>query len=228
MSELTLYYVKGACSLAPHSLLRHIGVPFKVVAMKFRPGDDGLESEDGTLSNAEFRKVNPAGYVPALIVDGEVITEQFAVMAMIALLSPDKEAGEALLGRNPLDRVRVAQWMAWLSDTLHSSGYGAYLHPQRYVEGNKDMYSVVKAKGMKTIEYSYALIEKRLGGKTSAVGQHLTVVDVFLYVLWRWGSPLAGINMNEKYPLYGKLVRHVEALDGVREAVEEEGRELLF
>ncbi|KAI0449865.1 glutathione S-transferase [Xylaria acuta] len=223
MSRITLYYAKGACSLAPHALLCHIGIPFKAVEMRLREGDNGLEGIDGNLSNAEFRKINPAGYVPALVVDGEVITEQFAVMAMIALLSPDKEAGAALLGRDSPDRVRVTQWMAWLSDTLHSSGYGAFLHPQRFVEGNKDMYPAVKAKGMKTIEYSYDLIEKRLGDRTYAVGQHLTVVDIFLYVIWGWGGPLAGIDMKEKYPAYGKLVRRVEALDGVRKAIEEEG-----
>ncbi|KAI8950090.1 glutathione S-transferase [Xylaria longipes] len=228
MSQITLYYVEGACSLAPHALLRHIGVPFKAVAMKFRPGDNGLEAADGSLSNADFRKINPAGYVPALIVDGETITEQPAVMTMVTLLSPDKEAGAALLGRDPLDQVRATQWMAWLSDTLHSIGYGAFLHPQRYVEDNKDMYAVVKAKGLKTIESSYGLIEKRMEERTYAVGQHLTVVDIFLYVLWRWSSFISDFDMKGKYPAYGKLVRRVEALDGVRKAIEIERLKLVF
>ncbi|KAI0487752.1 glutathione S-transferase [Xylaria cf. heliscus] len=223
MSQVTLYYVRGACSLAPHTLLCHLGIPFKGVEMQFRPGDNGLDSKDGTLSNADFRKINPAGYVPVLVVDGEVITEQFAVMTMIASLSPDKEAGAAMLGRNQLDRVRTTQWMGWLSDTLHSTGYGAFLHPQRYVEDNKDMYATVRAKGLKTIEYSYDLIDKRLEGRTYIIGEHLTVVDIFAYVVWRWGTAFTGIDMNEKYPAYGQLVRRLDALDGAKKAKEEEG-----
>ncbi|KAI1750521.1 glutathione S-transferase [Xylaria castorea] len=225
MSQVTLYYGKGSCALAPHAVLRHIGIPFKAVEMLFRPGESGLQASDGSLSNAEFRKINPAGYVPVLVVDGEPVTEQFAVIIMAASLSPDKEAGAALLGRDQLDRVRVAQWMAWISDTLHSSGYGAHLHPERYVEDNKDMYDAVKAKGLKTIKYSYDLIEKRLGERAYAVGQYLTVVDFFLYVVWTWGTPLAHIDM-KIYPAYEKLVRRMEALDGVKKAVEAEGLNL--
>ncbi|KAI0858016.1 glutathione S-transferase [Xylaria cubensis] len=225
MSQITLYYGKGSCSLAPHSLLQHLGISFKTREMVI--GDNGLETADGSLSNAEYRKINPAGYVPCLVVDGEPITEQFAVMTMIALLSPDKEVGEALLGRNSLDRVLITQWMSWLSDTLHSSGYGAYLHPQRYVEDHKDYYDAVKAKGLKVIEYAHDLIEKKLAGRTYVVGDHLTVVDIFIYVIWRWGAPLAGLDM-KKYPAYSKLAQRVEALDGVKKATKAEGVPLVF
>ncbi|KAI3334547.1 hypothetical protein F4824DRAFT_502068 [Ustulina deusta] len=150
MSQITLYYVNGACSLVPHILLCQLGIPFKSVPMKFRPGDNGLEAVDGSLSNAEYRKVN------------------------------------------------------------------------------KDMYPVVRAKGMKNIEYSYGIIEKRLRDRTYVVGEHLTLVDLFVYVLWGWGGRLAHIEMEEKYPAYTKLVQRVEALHGVRKAVEEEGQPLHF
>ncbi|KAI8631621.1 glutathione S-transferase [Xylariaceae sp. FL1651] len=228
MPQITLYHVNGTCSWVPHALLCHFGIPFESVAMRFRPGDNGLEAVDGSLSNAEYRKINPAGYVPVLVVDGEVITEQLAVSTMITLLSPDKEAGEALLGRTTLERVRVTEWMVWLSDTLHSQGFGAYLHPQRFVEGHTDMYPAVKAKGMKTIEYCYDIIEKRLDGRIYTVGQNPTVVDLFLYILWYWGDRLASIAMKETYPAYCKVLQRVESLDGVRKAMKEEGLELYF
>ncbi|KAI0425084.1 glutathione S-transferase [Xylaria sp. FL1042] len=228
MPQVTFYHVNGACSLVPHILLCQLGIDFKSVPMKFREGDDGLESVDGTISKAEYRKINPAGYVPVLVVDGELVTEQIAVLTMILFLSPDKEAAEAYLGRDTLGRVRVAEWMAWLSDTPHSHGYGAFLHPQRFVEGHTDMYSVVKAKGMKTIEYSYDIIEKRLADRTYVVGEHLTVVDFFVYVLWGWGARLAKIDMKSKYPAYGKLVERVEALPAVRKAVKEEEQPFNF
>ncbi|KAI0203343.1 glutathione S-transferase [Astrocystis sublimbata] len=231
MSQITLYYVKGGCSLSPHALLCHIGVPFQLVEMKWRADDDGLEAADGSFSKADYRKINPAGYVPALVVDGgEVITEHFAVVTMIALLSPDKAAGTALLGGDGMGRVRVTQWMAWLSDTLHSNGWGGFAHPKRYVEDRVDMYEVVKAKGWKTIEECHGIIEKRLGegGATYAVGGQMTVVDIFLYVLWGWAKLFAGVDLGDRYPNFEKLVRHMESLDFIRKAVEDEGLKLHF
>ncbi|KAI0975904.1 glutathione S-transferase [Xylaria arbuscula] len=228
MSQITLYHVNGACSLVPHIFLNLLGVPFKSVPMRFRPGDNGLEAVDGSLSNAEYRKINPAGYVPVLVVDGEVITEQIAVLTMIGLLAPNKEDAAAYFGRDLLGKVRVTEWMAWLSDTLHSQGFGAFLHPQRFVERKEDLYPPVKAHGLETIHYSYDIIEKRLGDRTYVVGDHLTVVDLFVYVLWGWGARLAKIDMKSNYPAYGKLVQRVEALQGVRSAVEEEGQPFHF
>lgn len=226
MPEITLYLSNGACSLVPHIFLHHLGLPFKLFQMKF--GEHGMEAADGSLSNAEYRKINPAGYVPVLIVDGEVVTEQFAIITMIALLSPDKVTKEGLMGRDALEKVRVTEWMVWLSDTTHSAGYGAFLHPERYVEGNKEMYPAVKAKGRKTFEASYDIIDKRLKDRTYLVGEHLTVVDFFVYVLWSWGQRLAGIDMKAKYPAYGKVVQRVEELDSVKAAVIKEGQQLHF
>ncbi|KAI0542783.1 glutathione S-transferase [Xylaria digitata] len=227
MSQVTLYYASGVCSLVPHILLRQLGISFKAIEMKFREEDNAVESADGSISKEEYRKINPAGYVPVLVVDGEVITEQFAVSTMVALLSPDKEAGEAFLGREPLERVRVTQWMVWLSDTMHSQGFGAFLRPERYVD-NKDLYPDVRARGLKKIEYCYNVIDKRLGDRTYVVGEHLTVVDLFVYVLWRWAVNIPHIDMKERFPAYAKLVQRVEGVPGVREAVQKEGGKLQF
>ncbi|KAJ2975953.1 hypothetical protein NUW58_g8214 [Xylaria curta] len=228
MSEITLYYTNGACSMSPHALLRHLGIPFKGIQMTGNPKAGGLEAADGSLPNAEYRKINPGGFVPTLVVDGEVITEQFAVVTMIALLSPNKEAGAELLGRDRLERVRVAQWMAWLSGSLHSVGYGAFLRPDRLIEGREDIEPAIKAKGLKTIESIYALIDEKLDGKTYAVGEHLTVVDFFLYVVWGWGIRFAGIDMRGKYTRYRKVLQRVGALDSVRKTVEKEGVKLYY
>ncbi|KAF2964239.1 hypothetical protein GQX73_g9336 [Xylaria multiplex] len=227
MPQVTLYYAPGVCSLVPHILLRQLGIPFKGIEMKFRKEDNKVEAADGSISKEEYRKINPAGYVPVLVVDGEVITEQFAVSTMVALLSPDKEAGEAFLGRGPLERVRVTQWMVWLSDTMHSQGFGAFFRPERYID-DKDVYPAVQARGIKKIEDCYDVIDKRLADRTYVVGEHITVVDLFVYVLWRWAVDVPHLNMKERYPAYGKLVQRVEAVPGVREAVREEGRKLQF
>jgi glutathione S-transferase len=43
-----------------------------------------------------------------------------AIATAIANLAP----GRHLMGRTALDRVRVYEWMTWLSGTLHGQGFG--------------------------------------------------------------------------------------------------------
>ena len=58
---MKLYFAPGACSLAPHILLREVGADFE------------LEQVDNkakkTKSGADFWQINPKGYVPVLELD---------------------------------------------------------------------------------------------------------------------------------------------------------------
>ena len=64
---MKLYYSPGACSLSPHIVLRELGHAFELEQV-----DLGTKK---TASGADFLKVNPKGYVPALVLDnGEVLT----------------------------------------------------------------------------------------------------------------------------------------------------------
>jgi glutathione S-transferase len=59
-----LYYIPTACSLAAHVVAREADLAIElvrvdVVTKKTETGDD-------------YRKINPRGYVPALVIDGEV------------------------------------------------------------------------------------------------------------------------------------------------------------
>jgi glutathione S-transferase len=213
--------------------------------MVFRPNDSGIESADGgrSISNDEYRsRINAAGYVPVLVVDDQVVTEVFAIVTTIVLLSESisGNSADAMLGATPFERIRVTEWMAWFATTPHSSGYGAYLHPKRFVEAH-DLYEAVEDKALKTILGAYDHVEAKLklasksqgndgtGEATYAVGDRLTVVDFTLYILWNWGGRLAGItDIKEKYPTYGQLVKRLEGFEGVRKAVEEEGLTLQF
>ncbi|GAP86673.1 putative glutathione s-transferase [Rosellinia necatrix] len=243
MPEITLYHADGACSFVAHALLLQLGIPFRAVAMRFAADGGGLESADGSISTAAYRAISPAGYVPVLVVDGEVVTEQLAVANMIAAQAnhhnnsnndnnndDDDDEASGFLGRDTLSRVRVVEWMAWLSGTVHAQGYGPLLRPMRFVEaGRDDVYPAIRAKGLATVEASHARIEARLTGRQHAVGDQPTVVDLFLYLLWGWGGRLAHIeDMGARYPAWEGVVRRAEALRGVREAAAREGLGLFF
>ena len=79
---MKLYYTPGACSLSPHIVLREAGVDFELERV-----DLGAKT---TEAGADFRAINPKGYVPALqLDDGQVLTEGAAIVQYVADSRPD-------------------------------------------------------------------------------------------------------------------------------------------
>jgi hypothetical protein len=69
-----LYYSPGSCSMAPHIVLNEIGQPFEL--RKFATADRANYSP-------EYLAVNPKGRIPALQIDGFILTEVPAILAYL-------------------------------------------------------------------------------------------------------------------------------------------------
>src|ERR1043165_580100 len=79
---MKLYYTPGACSLAPHIALREADRRFDLERVDLKT--------HRTASGGDYTLVNAKGYVPALQLDGELLTENTAVLLYIADLVPEK------------------------------------------------------------------------------------------------------------------------------------------
>jgi len=66
---MKLYYSPGTCALADHIVLEWIGAPFETVR---------LSAED--RRTPAYLAINPAGAVPALDVDGWILTQNVAIL----------------------------------------------------------------------------------------------------------------------------------------------------
>jgi glutathione S-transferase len=71
--KLTLYYAPIACSLVPLITLNESGAPFDVHTVLLAKGQQ---------KTPEYLKLNPKGKVPALAIDGEVLTENVAILSL--------------------------------------------------------------------------------------------------------------------------------------------------
>jgi glutathione S-transferase len=77
----------------------------------------GWQSEDvtGRLRTAEYLKLNPAGYVPTLVHEGQIITESRVISEFI----DEAFDGPSLQPEDPYQRSIMRRWTKQIDDSLH-------------------------------------------------------------------------------------------------------------
>ena len=68
---LTFYFAPGSSSFAAHIALHEVGADFEARPMSFKRKD---------MRSPEYLKINPAGLVPTLLMDGGVLTEVDSIL----------------------------------------------------------------------------------------------------------------------------------------------------
>lgn len=178
---LTLYYSPGVCSTASHIGLEEIGEPYEKRPTLLPKGEHKSEA---------YLKVNPRGKVPALEVDGKVITENTAILTFLARHFPQKK----LIPADPVEEARCIATMAWFSNTVHPC-YTHYVRPERYADG-EEAQAAVKETGRKNFYTQCAEIDSMLEGREWIMGDAFTVADGYALVFYGWGVR-AGLPMHE-------------------------------
>jgi glutathione S-transferase len=108
---MKLYYMKGACSLASYISLNEAGVKFEAVEV--------AHDSHKTSKGQPLDSINSKGYVPVLqLDDGQVLTENVAVLQYIADLNPSA-ALAPLAGT--LERYRLVEFLAYINSELHKN-----------------------------------------------------------------------------------------------------------
>jgi len=198
---MKLYFSPGACSLAPHIILRELGAEFELVQVdlfskKTEFGDD-------------FFQVSPHGRVPALQLEGqEVLTESVAVLQYLA----DQHPTAKLAPENAtLERARLQEAFNFLTSDVHKAfgpifGGGSEQEKQQAVE---------------MIAPKFDYINGQLAGKDYLVGNRFSIVDAYLYVLTSWTFP-AGMDLNQ-WPNLAAHFARISARECVIEAMKAEG-----
>ncbi len=117
---MKLYLTPGACSLAAHIALQEAGLVFD----RIRVDLETKRTEDGS----DYTKINPKGYVPALVLDDEqLLTENVAILSWVADHDPKLGPG------GELGRTRLIEMLAFIATELHKP-FGRYFFPTSDVE----------------------------------------------------------------------------------------------
>jgi len=166
---MKLYYSPGACSLSPHIVLREGGFDFRLERVDLQSAV--------TETGADYKAINPNGYVPALqLDDGQVLTEGPAIVQYLADQVPEKRLAPPA---GTMERYRLMEWLNFISTELHK-GFGALFNPKLPDE----MKAVLKSQLVSRIEH----VNRLLSGKTYAMGDTFTVADAYLFTVLGWGK----------------------------------------
>ncbi|WP_129777506.1 glutathione transferase GstA [Peristeroidobacter soli] len=199
---MKLYYLQGACSLASLISLIEAGAKFEAVAVdrKTRKVPDGRD----------YNAVNPKGYVPALeLDDGEVLTENTAVLPYIADLNPGAKLAPPA---GTLARFRLQEWLGYLNSEVHKN-FSTLFNPS----APEAMKQIAKD----NIARRVGFIEQKLGDQSFLMGENFSVADAYLYVILSWRQKL-GVDLSQ-FPKVTALYERVRARPSVQAARKAEG-----
>ena len=169
---LTLFFSPGACSMASHIGIEETGAPYVEQPTLLAKGEQ---------KTAAYLKINPRGKVPALSVDGRIITENTAILTYLARQFPQAN----LLPADLVGEAHCIGAMAWFSNIVHPS-YQRYMRPERFAEGEAAQ-ATVKDMGHKSYWANLQEINSLLDGKDWMMGKQYTVVDPYALVFYSWG-----------------------------------------
>ena len=187
---MKLYYMPGTCALADHIVLEWIGKPFEAVAVSRE-----------ALKSPEYLRINPAGAVPALELDGWVLTQNSAILHYLGALNPEAR----LLGDGSArGAAEVDRWLAFVNADVHPSfwpifGGLSWLQDEALVAQGKAA-AGTKLRGL------FQRADAQLEGRDWIAGDR-SIADPYLFVVTRWAKA-----MNVDLGGFDNLERHFQRM----------------
>ena len=206
MTQIVLYSAPGSCSRVATIALEEAGVSFESRVVRFMKGEH---------KSPDYKKHNPKGKVPALIVDGEALTENVAILSYIAEIFPEARLLPPV--QSALEKARQIADLSFCSSTLHP--IVTRIRMPQFFAGQEGAEAVYAA-GREAMREYFLLIEDRLAAGPWWYGEDWSVMDAYLYwVFWRVEG--AGFSTKD-YPRYGEHARRMEGRPAVQRALERE------
>ena len=199
---MRLYFAPGTCSLAPHIVAREAGVAVDLVKVDLATKLTGRGDD--------YRKINPKGAVPALVIeDGTVLTEAAVVIQYLA----DRAPGAGLIpAAGTLDRYVAQQWLNYVATELHK-GFGPLWHKETPAEMRRSVKEQLAAK--------FSFLDQELSRRPYLAGDSFGVADAYAFTILGWAKFMA-IDL-ARWPNLAAYVPRISERPKVRETLVAEG-----
>ncbi|OJJ99020.1 hypothetical protein ASPACDRAFT_61689 [Aspergillus aculeatus ATCC 16872] len=216
----TLYYAPGTASLCVHWMLIEANLPFDAIPVDFTTGAQHTEA---------YRRLNPTGRVPTLIVDGEAHGESTALLMLLAERHPDRGLMPAV--EEAATRPQWLQTMIYLANTVLPAMRDWFYAD---TDGPAEGAAAVRALARRRIEGAWELLDARLAGTAGSrgspslhkapeylVGKSLTTADFLAVMLMRWSRDMP--RPATSWPHLASYVDRLTALPSWKEVCCREG-----
>ncbi|MGE3149746.1 MAG: glutathione transferase GstA [Pseudorhodoplanes sp.] len=200
---MKLYFSPGACSLAPHIVLREAGYDFSLEQVDLK--EHKLKAGGG-----DYYAINPKGSVPLIELDnGQRVTE---IPAITQYLADQKPAAGLAPANGSFERVRLQEWMNFIASEIHKQ-FGPLFRPT-----TPDAFKEILKENLgKRFDW----LQKELAGKQFLMGDKYTIADAYLFTVLRWTVP---VNIDvSRWPGLKAYMDRVAARPKVAEALKAEG-----
>jgi glutathione S-transferase len=158
--------------MAVHWMLIELGVPFDAIL---------VDLDAGAQRDPDYLRLNPAGRVPTLIIDGQPHCESAALLMLLAERHPES----AMMPRvGAPERADWLEMMIYLAKTLLPAMRDWFYAGK---DGDPAGADAVSALARKRIEGTWDRLDARLTeGRSWLVGERPSTVDLLALMLVRW------------------------------------------
>ncbi|UWQ28557.1 glutathione S-transferase family protein [Leisingera sp. M523] len=196
---MQLYYAPNTISVAVAIALEEAGIEYEAVKIDFAAKEQ---------SGPAYAQINPKGRVPALAVEGGILTETGALLEYIADMAP--EAG--LRPQDPVLQARMREVMFYLASTMHVN----HAHMRRGARwaSKTSSYKDMQAKVPQTMTASCEYISQAGLRGPFVLGDTVSLADCYLYVICTW---LAGDGVKvDGFPKIQTFMTAMEQRESIR------------
>ena len=168
---MQLYYAPRTISVAVAIALEEAGLEYEAIKLDFAGGEQ---------TKPAYKQINPKGRVPALVVDGGILTETGALLDYIATIAP--QAG--LVPSDPIMAARMREVMYYLASTMHVN-HAHKMRGERWAD-KKSSWKDMKDKVAQTMTASCTYICSNGLRGPFVLGDEVSLADAYLYVVCSW------------------------------------------
>ncbi len=204
MTALKLYHFPGGCSRVAMTALEHIGVDYE---------DEMVNLMKGEHMQPGYQATNPRGKIPALLVDGKLLSENAAIQLWLHATYPD--AGLFPKLADEWNKAQILSDLFWVSSVWHPY-VRANKMPIRWTVGDE---APVRERGKELLFPCVRQLEERLEGQDWWYGDW-SIIDVYFY--WAYTTAEEGAFDLSPFPNINRHRLATEALPAFQRALARE------
>ena len=176
-----LFGDKESGSFTMEAMFAELGIAFELKTIDLAKYE---ETED------DFKKVNPAGKIPTLVLpDGTIVTESAAILLAIVARHPD---GKLFPDFASSEGAWALRWLMFVSNNIYEA-FGRIEFPNRYTSNYYDKAAIAAGAKSQLREF-WIYLERELAARNRpgvwALGDTFSALDIYIANLANWGTAL--------------------------------------